>query len=157
MVRGTWMTLLLLAAVGCGPAGEDPDVGSAAYRGLLRNGELENNVRIVDRDSALDAEVGEAFRVDFDGEIEIYFLFVWREVSGGGWTDVTDIVERDDGTLVGSVTIEDITLSFKAEFSDDRQRLDVEVEKLGFLTLHRVEPEETTDEDTADPGDTATP
>lgn len=136
------IAILSIVIVGCEhPSEGTVDIIEGTYRGKLRNGELDNRVDLIDRNSSLEVEfsgdegVLEA-HITFHGKVEIDY-FVGDYMLDGPESDTVYDVTVDGDELWCEYETSVKTLEVDGIFSDGREELTVDVQFLGILNLKR--------------------
>lgn len=123
------------------PAGETIDIVEGTYEGRLRDGDLQNKVDLVDRDSWLEVrfytkEDDLWARVIFHGEVRVNYI-VGHYTLDGPDSNTVEGVTVDGNELWCDYDVDITKLSVYGRFEDDRRSLMLDVEALGTLWLDK--------------------
>ena len=117
-----------------------------AYDGYLIDGNLEDEIEILDSASKLQITFSDknplSAQIYFEGSIRIFYMMSWWDITDDIQKNIDNLYVENE-KLSGIVIIRDVELGFTGQFNIDKSELTITLEKIGMLTLHKIQSENT--------------
>lgn len=122
-----------------------------AYDGYLIDGNLEDEIEVIDNTSKLQITFSDknplSAKIYFEGAIRIFYMMSWWDIDNDIQKNIDHFYVENE-KISGIVIIQDVELEFTGVFNSDKSELTVTLEKIGMLTLDKIQSETITGDKT---------